>query len=53
VIGLYQEPDWETVTVLFLAETTDSLFLRLRPSHERAVGINREPNALRHSYMQV
>jgi hypothetical protein len=33
VIGLYQEPGWETVTVLFLPETTDSLFLRLRPSH--------------------
>jgi hypothetical protein len=36
VIGLYQEPGWETVTVLFLTETTDSLFLRLRPSHGQA-----------------
>ena len=33
MIGLYQEPGWETVTALFLPETTDSLFLRLRPSH--------------------
>ena len=32
MIGLYQEPGWETVTALFLPETTDSLFLRLRPS---------------------
>jgi hypothetical protein len=36
VIGLYQEPGWKTVTVLFLPETTDSLFLRLRPSHGQA-----------------
>jgi hypothetical protein len=28
VIGLCQEPGWETVTALFLPETTDSLFLR-------------------------
>ena len=35
MIGLYQEPAWETVTALFLPETTDSLFLRLRPSHGR------------------
>jgi hypothetical protein len=35
VIGLYQEPGWETVTALFLPETTDSLFLRLRASHEQ------------------
>jgi hypothetical protein len=33
VIGLYQEPGGETVTALYLPETTDSLFLRLRPSH--------------------
>jgi hypothetical protein len=33
VIGLYQEPGWETETALFLLETTDSLFLRWRPSH--------------------
>jgi hypothetical protein len=32
VIGLYPEAGWETVTALFLPETTDSLFLRLRPS---------------------
>jgi hypothetical protein len=30
-LGLYQEPGGETVTALFLPETTDSLFLR--PSH--------------------
>jgi hypothetical protein len=36
VIGLYQEPGWETVTELFLPETTDSLILRLRPSHVSA-----------------
>jgi hypothetical protein len=35
VIGLYQEPSWETITALFLPETADSLFLRLRPSHGR------------------
>jgi hypothetical protein len=35
VIGPYQEPGWETVTALFSPETTDSLFLRLRPSHEQ------------------
>ena len=29
MIGLYQEPGWETVTALFLRETTDLLFLRL------------------------
>lgn len=29
MIGLYQEPGWETVTALFLPETTDLLFLRL------------------------
>ena len=33
MIGLYQELGWETVTALFLPETTDSLFLPLRPSH--------------------
>jgi hypothetical protein len=33
VIGLYHEPGWENVTALFLPETTDSLFLRLRRSH--------------------
>jgi hypothetical protein len=36
VIGLYQEPGLETVTALFLPVTTDSLFLRLRPSHGHA-----------------
>jgi hypothetical protein len=35
VIGLYPEAGWETVTALVLPETTDSLFLRLRPSHEQ------------------
>jgi hypothetical protein len=44
VIGLSQEPGWETVTVLFLPETTDSLFLRLRPSH----GLNRPISARSH-----
>jgi hypothetical protein len=33
VISLYPEAGWETVTALVLPETTDSLFLRLRPSH--------------------
>jgi hypothetical protein len=35
VIGLYQEPGWEIVTALFLPETTDSLFLRLRPTNQQ------------------
>lgn len=33
MIGLYPEAGWETVTALFLPETRDSSFLRLRPSH--------------------
>ena len=33
MIGLYQELDGETATALFLPATTDSLFLRFRPSH--------------------
>ena len=32
MIGLYPEAGWETVTALFLAETSDLLFLRLRPN---------------------
>jgi hypothetical protein len=35
VIGLYQEPGWETVTALFLPETTDLLFLRLTDNPSR------------------
>ncbi len=42
MIGLYPEAGWETVTALFLPETTDSLFLRLRPSENTPRARQRE-----------